>query len=232
MKLILYYFTLLTLWNSDVLGQGIDSAWMEKYTSKFSSNIGEELSDLPLSDINGKVVSLKQFKNRTMYVNIWSTSCAPCLALYPKEEVLMKDIEKMGLSDSVLFVNICTELASERSTWKTIISTRKDNAVNLFCPDSVVFNKWNMKIIWPTFVLVDNNGRSLGKKVPSPENAGVAFMLLAATKGISAKDSYWIRFRNDKLLRQGSKDIDSTYLNYLSKYHSNHLPYIIWQRKQ
>lgn len=225
-------FIVLTIISTNVLGQGIDSAWMEKYISKFSSGIGEELSDIPLIDIKGKTISLKEFRGKTLYINIWSTTCAPCLAIYPKEQELIQKIAKMDLSDSVLFINICTELTSDIDDWKKIVMSRQDNSINLYSSDSAIFDKWRMKIIWPTYVLMDKDGKCLGKKVPRPDESGIPFMLLAATKGISAKDSKWTAFINDNLLRKGYKNIDPLYLNYLEKYNNHYLPYTVWKTKQ
>lgn len=232
MKQYLLQGFLCLLLSGPASGQGIDSAWMARYTAKFSTDIGTTLPDIPLVDPEGKKISLQDFKGRTLYINIWATSCAPCLALYPKEQALMENIREMGLADSLLFVNICTALGSDKETWKKIVNSREDNALNFYSPDSSVFMKWKMNVIWPSFVLVDQDGKCLGKKVPSPSNAGIPFMLLAATKSISAKDAFWLTFENDKLLRNGDQNIHPLYLNYLEKFKKNYVPYLTWLGKQ
>ncbi len=207
----------------------IDSAWMARYTNKFSTDIGKALPDIHLTDTSGRQVSLKKFLGKTLYINVWSTTCAPCYAIYPNEVKLMEDVSKMGLSDSIVFINICTAYTSDKDQWLSVVRSRKDNSVNLYSPDSTIFNAWNMQVIWPTYVLVDKQGRNLGKKVPRPDDASAHFMLYMAAKGTPAYDAVWLSFRNDQLLKKGARNINTDYLQYLEKYKQTYAPYFFWK---
>lgn len=209
----------------------IDSAWMARYTSKFSTDIGKAMPDIHLTDTSGRPVSLKKFLGKTLHINVWSTTCAPCYVIYPKKVELMEKTSKMGLSDSIVFINICTEFTSDKDQWLNVVRSRKDNSVDLFSADSSIFKAWNMDIVWPTYVLINKNGNNLGKKIPRPDESKGDFILLMASKGASAYDAVWLSFLNDKLLEKGSGNIDADYLQYLEKFHRNYRPYIIWKMK-
>jgi thiol-disulfide isomerase/thioredoxin len=210
-------------------GQELDSAWVQKYIANFSTGIGDVVAPTPLFYSNGKAFDLNTFAGKTIYVNIWTTSCGSCYLGYPDEQKMVKQIAAMGLADSVVFINICTGFGGDPKKWKKDIGKRHDNIINLFSPDSSIFKNWNMEIQWPSFVLLNKAGRFLGKNVPRAGEAMTAFMLLAATKNIAAKDAIWTSFVNDALLTKGSKDIDSLYLGYLEKYFSDYYPYLAWK---
>jgi hypothetical protein len=165
-----------------------------------------------------------------LFINLWSLSCAPCLVNYPKQQQLMKDVSLMKLDDSIVFINICTDGLENRDEWSSALVKRSDKSFN-FIADTSIFDEWKMPVAWPTYVLIDRDGRNLGKKIPGPGEP-IQFMLLAATKGISAKDAETIKFKNDSLLYRGEKSIDPLYLHFLSTYSANYLPYIIWWVKQ
>jgi thiol-disulfide isomerase/thioredoxin len=200
-----------------------------KNIANFSTGIGDVVAPTPLFYSNGKAFDLNTFAGKTIYVNIWTTSCGSCYLGYPDEQKMVKQIAAMGLADSVVFINICTGFGGDPKKWKKDIGKRHDNIINLFSPDSSIFKNWNMEIQWPSFVLLNKAGRFLGKNVPRAGEAMTAFMLLAATKNIAAKDAIWTSFVNDALLTKGSKDIDSLYLGYLEKYFSDYYPYLAWK---
>ncbi len=191
---------------------------MKKYISKFSYDIGKELPDVSLFDRYGKEYHLNKFKGKVLYINIWSTSCGPCLAIYPNEVELLNQLELNGDSAEIKIINICTGLSSNTNTWIRLLDSRKDNSLNLFAADSIVFTKWNLQIVWPTFLLIGKNGKILGKKAPRPDEGSIPYMLLAATKDIPAKESLWNGFIQSKKMMKGEVDIDPFYLEYIKKY--------------
>lgn len=46
--------------------------------------------DFTLQDLNGKSVSLSQFKGKVVLVNFWATWCAPCVKEFPSLQNLVK----------------------------------------------------------------------------------------------------------------------------------------------
>ncbi|MEK6657188.1 MAG: redoxin domain-containing protein, partial [Nitrospirota bacterium] len=50
----------------------------------FSLSIGETAPDFNLKDLEGKDVSLKDFKGKVVFINFWATWCSPCKKEFPE----------------------------------------------------------------------------------------------------------------------------------------------------
>ena len=62
-----------------------------------------------LKDLNGKNVSLSQFKGKTLFIQVWSTWCGVCMAELPSSQQLwnsLRDHDEIAF----LFVNIDDEV--------------------------------------------------------------------------------------------------------------------------
>lgn len=61
--------------------------------------------DLSLESINGQPVHMEAFRGRTIFLNLWATWCAPCLAEMPYIQKLYEDLGDEGIE----FVTIATD---------------------------------------------------------------------------------------------------------------------------
>ena len=59
--------------------------------------IAKPAPDFSLQDINGKTYRLSDFKGKTIILNFWSTTCAPCVAEMPSLNTLYRDLKGSGL---------------------------------------------------------------------------------------------------------------------------------------
>lgn len=58
--------------------------------------------NLPLLSLDGKSSTLKEFEDKTIFLNFWATWCPPCIAEMPNIQALYESIE----SDSIKFVMV------------------------------------------------------------------------------------------------------------------------------
>lgn len=59
--------------------------------------IAKAAPDFSLQDVNGKTYRLSDFKGKTIILNFWSTTCAPCVAEIPSLNNLYRDLKGSGL---------------------------------------------------------------------------------------------------------------------------------------
>ena len=59
--------------------------------------IGKPAPDFSLSDLNGSTHRLSDFKGKTIVLNFWSTTCAPCVAEIPSLNNLYRDLKGSGV---------------------------------------------------------------------------------------------------------------------------------------
>lgn len=51
---------------------------------------------LDLKDLNGEAITLEQMKGKHIFINLWSTTCKPCLKEMPSIERAKAELEKEG----------------------------------------------------------------------------------------------------------------------------------------
>ncbi len=59
-------------------------------TQKLNSMEIEGVPDFSIKDLNGKEVSMKDFRGKLVLVNIWATWCAPCVKEFPSMKRLVE----------------------------------------------------------------------------------------------------------------------------------------------
>lgn len=126
---------------------------------KNQENIPKEKAiDFKLKDLNGKNVSLSDFKGKKVLLNFWATWCPPCRAEMP-------DIEKLYLEDKDSdLVILAVNLGEDTQTVKSFIDKNKYNFNILLDSDQAVAIKYNIVSI-PTSFFIDKEGNIVSKKV-------------------------------------------------------------------
>jgi thiol-disulfide isomerase/thioredoxin len=127
-------------------------------SSNLASSTKVKATDFKLKDLNGKEVSLSDFKGKKVFLNFWATWCPPCKAEMP-------DIEKFyqETKDSNLVI-LAVNLGEDKQTVKSFIDKNKYNFNILLDSNQDVAVKYNIVSI-PTSFFIDKDGNIVSKKI-------------------------------------------------------------------
>lgn len=123
---------------------------------------GSLAPDFTLSDLNGKKVSLHDFKGKIVYLDFWASWCGPCRAEIP----YAKKLEEQFHGKDVVF--LCVSIDQNPDSWRKAITDNDIKGVHLIVtPDSNVPHAYNIKGI-PRYVIIDKEGKIVDKNAKRP----------------------------------------------------------------
>lgn len=112
--------------------------------------------NLALASIDGQQVHLSDFKGKVLFINIWATWCAPCIAEMPGIQSLYEEA-----SSDVVFIMLSMDDSNEKA--KKFIE-RKGFTFPVYLPASRVPEMLRAPSI-PTTLVVNKEGLVVSKKV-------------------------------------------------------------------
>lgn len=118
---------------------------------------GSEAPNFNLTDINGKPVSLKDFRGKAVYVDFWATWCRPCIQKMQE----MKDFEEKIIKEKKEIAFIHISLDGEADKWQKHVQANDYPGVHLISAAGTnggVATSYEVKAV-PKFYIIDKNGR-------------------------------------------------------------------------
>jgi thiol-disulfide isomerase/thioredoxin len=112
--------------------------------------IGAPAPSFELEDLQGRKVSLEQYRGKIVLLDFWATWCAPCRRSMPVLERLQKEFPK----DMVLLAINLQEPADEVRDY---VARRRIGSTVLLDPDGQVGSAYGAEAI-PMQVLIDKQG--------------------------------------------------------------------------
>ncbi|WP_236582302.1 TlpA family protein disulfide reductase [Sphingobacterium spiritivorum] len=141
---------------------------LEKYATMDKLSSGKMAPEFTLKSLEGKDVSLKDFRGKVVYIDFWASWCAPCRGEMkngaPKLHSRFKD------NKDVVFLYI--SLDSKIDAWKKAIDEDKIEGVHLLSQatsgvNTPIAKAFNISGI-PRYVIIDKDGRVFDNDAPRP----------------------------------------------------------------
>ncbi|HMO39005.1 MAG TPA: TlpA disulfide reductase family protein [Saprospiraceae bacterium] len=130
--------------------------------------------DFTYPDIDSFLHSLSAYKGKYIYIDVWATWCAPCLAELPHFEKLM---DSYADHPEIIFMGVSIDENS--SAWRKMVINKKMRGVQLLAEGG-----WNSKISMdyrikgiPRYILIDKNGGILYLNAPRPSSEAAKKLL-------------------------------------------------------
>lgn len=117
---------------------------------------GQAAPDFSLTDINGKKVSLADFKGKVVYMDVWASWCAPCISEINKSKNLK---DKFKDNKNVVFLYISID--EDPVKWREMVAKKDIHGVHLLSSkgqESDISKNYKVQGI-PKFILIDKDGK-------------------------------------------------------------------------
>lgn len=135
---------------------------MDKKQKELDSKIGTKIKDMEFPDANGVTRKLSSFipQNGYLYIDLWSSGCAPCIAEFPELEKTYSQYKEKGLN--ILLISIDKNINDFQSAMKkyhikftSLIDTTEGKRVKENFPFSGI----------PHGILINSNGEIVANQL-------------------------------------------------------------------
>ena len=127
---------------------------------------GMPAKDFTYPDMNGKKVSLSDFKGKVVVVDVWATWCGPCKG----ELTFLKKLEEEMHGQDVVFIGVSVDEAKDRQKWADFVKNENLLGVQLHASGwGQIAKDYKIKGI-PRFMVFDKKGNIVSDSAPRPSN--------------------------------------------------------------
>ena len=119
---------------------------------------GQPAPDFTLDDLQGRSVSLSDFKGQAVFLDFWASWCGPCIGAVPH----LEEIKQRTRDQKVVFLNISLDSADE---WHQAVDEHGLTGVHVHAPggwQAAVAQLYQVRGI-PSYFLVGPDGRMDGR---------------------------------------------------------------------
>lgn len=135
--------------------------------TKTKSAVVQSKDELDLTDINGKVVRLEDFKGKVVYIDFWASWCGPCRVMMPFSKELH---DKLSPKEQKQIVFLYISIDANKEAWLKGIQDLKIEGVNVISPGN-----WSSKVCKyfqinsiPRYMIMNKKGEMVEFNAPRP----------------------------------------------------------------
>mgnify|MGYP002556833638 CR=1 FL=1 len=142
-------------------------------TKLYDTKAGGQAADFTYPDVDGKMVSLSDFKGKVVLVDVWATWCGPCRQQIP----YLKKLEEEMHGTDVVFVGVSVDESKDKQKWLDFIKTEGLKGVQLLAGGwSKITKDYKITGI-PRFMVFDKKGNIVSVDAPRPSSPELKKML-------------------------------------------------------
>lgn len=135
-------------------------------TKLYTTAPGSMAADFTYPDIDGKEVSLSDFKGKVVLVDVWATWCGPCRGEIPH----LKKLEQEMHGKDVVFIGVSVDESKDKQKWIDFVKKEELQGVQLLASGwSKITKDYQIKGI-PRFMVFDKNGNIVSVDAPRPSS--------------------------------------------------------------
>lgn len=126
--------------------------------------VGKPSPDFKGEDVNGKQMSLRDFRGKYVYIDMWATWCGPC----QKELPFLKKLEEKFRGRNIVFVGLSID--SDKAKWEARVKSGELCGTQLYIGRGSKFQADYRISGIPRFILLDPNGRIVNPDMTRPSS--------------------------------------------------------------
>jgi len=161
------------IYNTYVTNPTLRAAYKTEYDKWNIAVAGKISPDFQAKDINGKTYSLKDFKGKYLYIDMWATWCGPCKQELP----YLKELEKKMEGKNITFLGLSTD--QNKADWENMVKSGELSGTQLLLGRGSQFQQdYNINGI-PHFILLDPEGKIVNASMIRPSSPDIEKVLKA-----------------------------------------------------
>lgn len=114
-------------------------------------------------DLEGKSISLDDFKGKYVYVDVWATWCGPC----KREIPYLKDLHDEYKDKNIAFVSVSVD--DNAKAWERMVTKKNLQGYQIRDAQKGILRGYGIYGI-PHFILIGPNGELLMHNAPRPSS--------------------------------------------------------------
>lgn len=133
-------------------------------TRLYETRVGGVAADFTYPDIDGKEISLSDFKGKVVLIDVWATWCGPCKYQIP----FLKKLEEEMKDSDIVFLGVSLDEIKDRQKWVDFIKKEQLGGIQLHAGGwSKITKDYKIKGV-PHFIVVDRKGNIVSADAPRP----------------------------------------------------------------